>query len=106
MANNFSDAQVTISNASLTDIVTASNKSMVIAGTLSNTGASSINVTLKKYDNSTTTGFSIVTNAPVAPGGSLEIPKVVLQTSDKIQAQSDNSSGNLTVALQLLTDIA
>ena len=51
-------------------------------------------------------GFSIVTNAPVAPGGSLEIPKVVLQTSDKIQAQSDNSSGNLTVALQLLTDIA
>jgi len=37
MANNFSDATVSISNNSLTDIVTASNKSMVIAGTVSNT---------------------------------------------------------------------
>ncbi len=106
MANNFSDAQVAISNANLTDIVTASNKSMVIAGTLSNTGTTAINVTLKKYDNSTTTGFSIISSAPLPSGSSLEIPKMVLQTSDKIQAQSDNSSGNLTVALQLLTDIA
>ena len=48
MANNFSDATVAISNASLTDIVTASNKSMVIAGTLSNTGTTAINVTVKK----------------------------------------------------------
>jgi len=106
MANNFSDAQVAISNGNLTDIVTASNKSMVIAGTLSNTGTTAINVTLKKYDNSTTTGFSIISSAPLPSGSSLEIPKIVLQTSDKIQAQSDNSSGNLTVALQLLTDIA
>ena len=28
------------------------------------------------------------------------------QTSDKIQAQSDNSSGHLTVALQMLTDVS
>ena len=61
MANNFSDSQVAISNNSLTDIATASNKSMVIAGTLSNTGGTSINVTLKKYDNSATTAFSILT---------------------------------------------
>ena len=40
MANNFSDAQVTISKNSLTDIVTASNKSLVIAGTMSNTTSS------------------------------------------------------------------
>ncbi len=106
MANNFSDSQVAISNNSLTDIVTASNKSMVIAGTLSNTGSSSINVSLKKYDNSTTTAFSIMNEIPLPSGSSLELPKIVLQTSDKIQAQSDNASGNLTVALQLLTDIA
>jgi hypothetical protein len=31
---------------------------------------------------------------------------LVLNTSDKIQAQSDNSSGLITVALQLLTDVA
>ena len=34
MANNFDDATVAISNNSLTDIVTASSKSLVIAGTL------------------------------------------------------------------------
>jgi|TARA_Y100000114_G_C11739378_1_gene318038 hypothetical protein len=106
MANNFSDAQVAISNNSLTDIFTASNKSLVIAGTMSNTGGTSINVTLKKYDNSATTGFTILNTIPLPSGSSLEIPKIVLQTSDKIQAQSDNSSGNLTVALQLLTQVS
>ena len=106
MANNFSDASVTISNASLTDIFTASNKSMVIAGTLSNTGASAINVTIKKYDNSATATFTIILNAPLPVGSSLEVPKIVLNTSDKVQAQSSSSSGTLDVALQLLTDVA
>ena len=106
MANNFSDAQVTISNNSLTDIVTASNKSLVIAGTMSNTTSSSINGTLKKYDASATSTFTILNTVPLPSGSSLELPKIVLQTSDKIQAQSDNSSGHLTVALQMLTDVS
>ena len=106
MANNFDDAQVVISNNSLTDVVTASNKSLVIAGTMSNTGGSAINVTLKKYDNGTTTAFTILNSIPLPSGSSLEIPKIVLNTSDKIQAQSDDSSGNLTVALQMLTQVS
>ena len=106
MANNFSDAQVAISNASLTDIVTASNRTLVIDGTLANTGGTSINVTLKKYDNSATTAFTILNAVPVPSGSSLKVPKVLLQTSDKIQAQSSSSSGTLTVALNLLTDVA
>ena len=106
MANNYSDAQVTNSNNSLTDIVTASNKSLVIAGTMSNTTSSSINVTLKKYDASATATFTILNTIPLPSGSSLELPKIVLQTSDKIQAQSDNSSGHLTVALQMLTDVS
>jgi hypothetical protein len=106
MANNFGDAQVTISNNSLTDVFTATNKSLVIAGTISNTGSVSLNVTLKKYDNGTTTGFTILNSIPLPVGSSLQIPKIVLNTSDKIQAQSDNSSGLITVALQLLTDVA
>ena len=105
MANNFSDAQVAISNNSLTDIFTASNKSMVIDGLLTNTGTSSINVTMKKYDNSGTADFVLYNNMPLPSGSSLKINKVVLQTSDKIKAQSDNASGNLTCSLQLLTDI-
>ena len=106
MANNFDDAQVAISNNSLTDVVTASNKSLVIAGTMSNTGSSTINVTLKKYDNGTTTAFTILNTIPLPSGSSLEIPKIVLNTSDKIQAQSDDSSGNLTVALHMLTQVS
>ena len=43
---------------------------------------------------------------PLPSGSSLKINKLVLQTSDKIKAQSDNASGNLTVTLQLLTDIS
>ena len=106
MANNFSDASATISNNSLTDIFTASNKSMVIAGTLSNTGSTAINVSIKKYDNSATATFTIIKDAPLPVGSSLEVPKIVLNTSDNVQAQSDNASGNLDVALQLLTDVA
>jgi len=106
MANNFDDATVAISNGNLTDIVTASNKSLVIAGTLCNTGGTSINVTLKKYDNGTTTAFTILNTVPLPSGSSLEIPKIVLNTSDKIQAQSSDSSGNLTVALQMLTQVS
>jgi hypothetical protein len=106
MANNFSDASVTISNASLTDIFTASNKSMVIAGVVSNTGTSAINISLKKYDNSATATFTIIKDAPLPVGSSLEVPKIVLNTSDKVQAQSSSSSGNIDVVLQLLTDVA
>jgi len=106
MANNFSDASVTISNASLTDIFTASNKSMVIAGVVSNTGTSAINISLKKYDNSATATFTIIKDAPLPVGSSLNIPKLVLNSSDKVQAQSSSSSGNIDVALQLLTDVA
>ena len=106
MANNFSDANVTIANNTLTDIFTATNKSLVIEGTMSNTGSSAINVSLKKYDNSTTAGFFILKEIPLPSGSTIKIPKIVLQTSDKIQAQSDNSSGNLAVVLQLLTDVS
>ena len=106
MANNFSDSQVTIANNSLTDIVTASNKSMVIGGTLTNNHTASIDVTLKKYDASATTDFPILTSVPLPQGSALEIPKLVLQTSDKVKVMSSHASGHLTVALNLLTDIA
>jgi hypothetical protein len=106
MANNFSDAQISLTDATLTDVFTASNKSLVIAGTISNTTTTSINVSLKKYDDSATAGKFIFENVPLPTGSSLELPKIVLQTSDKIQAQSDNASGHADVHLQLLTDVS
>jgi len=106
MANNFDEKSLTISNASLTDIYTASNKSMVVTGTLANTGSVSINVTLKKYDASGTATFTKFKDVPVPVGSALTIPKIVLNTSDKIQCQSSSSSGLLDVSLELLTDIS
>ena len=79
---------------------------MVIAGTISNTTTTSMNVSIKKYDNSATAGKFVFKNVPLPSGSSLELPKIVLQTSDKIQAQSDDSSGNCDVHLQLLTDVS
>jgi len=106
MANNFSDAQISLTDATLTDVFTASNKSLVIAGTISNTTTTAINVSLKKYDDSATAGKFIFENVPLPSGSSIELPKIVLQTSDKIQAQSDDASGNADVHLQLLTDVS
>jgi len=106
MANNFSDAQTSLTDATLTDVFTATNKSLVIAGTISNTTTTSMNVTVKKYDDSAATGKFIFKDVPLPTGSSLELPKIVLQTSDKIQAQTDDASGNCDVHLQLLTDVS
>lgn len=106
MANNFNDAQISLTDATLTDVYTATNKSLVIAGTISNTTTTSILVSLKKYDNSANAGKFIFENVPLPTGSSIELPKIVLQTSDKIQAQSDSASGNADVHLQLLTDVS
>lgn len=105
MANNFSDAQTSLTNATLTDVFTATTKSLMIAGTIANTTTTSMNVSVKKYDNSATAGKFIFKNVPLPSGSSLELPKVVLAISDKIQAQTDDASGNCDVHLQLLTDV-
>src|SRR6056300_81930 len=102
MANNFSDAQASLTDATLTDVYTATNKSLVIAGTVANTTTTSMNVSVKKYDDSATAGKFIFKNVPLPQGSSLELPKVVLQTSDKIQVQTDDASGNCDIHLQLL----
>jgi hypothetical protein len=105
MANNFSDAQVSLTASTLTDIFTATNKSLMIAGTIANTTTTPMNVSVKKFDNTESAGKFIFKNAHHPAGSSLELPKVVLQTSDKIQAQTDDASGNCDVHLQLLTDV-
>lgn len=106
MANNFSDAQTSLTDDTLTDIFTATNKSLVIAGTIANTTTTSMNVSVKKYDDSGSAGKFIFKDVPLPTGSSLELPKIVLQTSDKIQAQTDDASGNCDVHLQLLTDVS
>ncbi len=106
MANNFNDAQISLTDATLTDVYTATNKSLVIAGTFANTGTSAMNISIQKYDSSATASKYIFKDVSLPSGSSLELPKIVLQTSDKIQAQTDDASGNCDIHLQLLTDVS
>ena len=107
MAKNFSDTSSAITSNSLTDVFTATAKSLVIAGTVANTSSTtSVNIKIAKMDATTSTTFTIVENAPLVVGSAFKIPKIVLQTNDKIQVQSDNASGLVTVALQLLPDVS
>ena len=105
MANNFSDSQVAISNNSLTDIVTASNKSMVIAGTLSNTGGTSINVTLKKYDASGTADFVLYNTMPLPSGSSLKINKVAIVSKFGSKKSEKAANGIVKKLLKLKSQV-
>ena len=49
MANNFNDVQVTITNNVLTDVYTATNKTLVVSGTIANTTTTAVNITIKKW---------------------------------------------------------
>ena len=106
MANNFDEKSLTIANNSLTDVYTASNKSMVVTGTIANKHTSSLNVTLKKYDSSGTATFVKFQDVSVPSGSALTIPKIVLNSSDKVQVQSSHASGLIDVSLELLTDVS
>jgi len=105
MANNFNDVQATISNSALTDVYTATNKTLVVSGTIANTTTTSVSFTIKKMDATTSTSFIIIEDAPLPSGSAFKVPKIVLQTSDKVQVQSDNASGHIDVNLQLLEDV-
>ena len=97
---------MTIANNSLTDVYTASNKSMVVTGTIANKHTSSLNVTLKKYDSSGTATFVKFQDVSVPSGSALTIPKIVLNSSDKVQVQSSHASGLIDISLELLTDVS
>ena len=106
MANNFNDVQTTITSNVLTDVYTATNKTLVVSGTIANTTTTAVNITIKKMDATTSTSFTIIDEAPLVTNSAFKVPKIVLQTSDKIQVQSDNASGLIDVNLQSDEDIA
>ena len=105
MANNFNDVQTSITSNVLTDVYTATNKTLVVSGTIANTTTTAVNITIKKMDATTSTSFIIIEDAPLVTNSAFKVPKIVLQTSDKIQVQSDNASGLIDVNLQLLEDV-
>ena len=107
MANNFSQADASLANNSLTTIVSAtSNKQIVIGLLISNTGTASINVDAVLNDGSN--DRYIVKGAQLPVGSSLEcVPgKIIIPSGGAIKAKSDNASGTADVIVSLLTDVA
>jgi len=104
MANNFSQADATLANNNLTTVVSAtSNKQIIIGLLISNTGTTSINVTAKLNNGSA--DRSIITNAPLPVGGSIECVqgKIVIPSGGAVKIQK--SGGSADVIVSLLTDV-
>ena len=105
MANNFSQADATLSDNNLTTVVsTTSNKQIVIGFLISNTGTTSINVDAVLNDGSN--DRHIVKNAPLPVGSSIECVQgtIVIPSGGSIKAKKDGGSADVIVSL--LTDVA
>ena len=107
MANNFSQEDASLTNNTLTTVVTATaNKQIIIGLLISNTGTASINVDAVLNDGSN--DRYIVKEAPVPVGSSLECVqgKIVIPSGGSVKVKSSNASGNADVIISLLTDVA
>ncbi len=108
MPNNFSrrlSRNVGTSNATVGSYtVSAGIQTTVIGLTLSNKTASQIHANIRLIDN-TTTSTSIVTTAPIPPGGTLVAvggdQKLVLTAGDSISVQS-NVANSVDVVMSVL----
>jgi len=107
MANNFLSTEVTLSNNSLTDIITTtSNKQILIGFTAANKTTTSLTLTVKLNDGSS--DFVICNAVSIPPNSKMEIlkGKFVLGSGYKLKAQSSDSSGNVDIVMGLLTDVS
>ena len=110
MANTFKlKTQQNIGTGSVTVYTVPSNTTSVLIGAnLSNTSAGAIGgsliVNTDTDDTETNENVFIVKQAPIPIGSALEVMagnKIVFQTTDVVQAQSD-TSGSLDVSLSLM----
>ena len=114
MANNFKNAfatSVSTSSGSPTTVYTANNgsavNSILIELDVANTGSSAITVTVQIYDNSATTSYHVVKNAPIPAGGALKIvsgQKLVLNGDDEVRVYA--STSDVDVICSILEDVS
>ncbi len=107
MANNFKSVEVSLSNASETDIVAATSNNQIIIGlNACNKGASTLtlNVTMRDGANN----FLIAKGVSIPPSSKVEIlrGKYVLATGYSLKAQSSASGGDVDMIVGLLVDVS
>jgi hypothetical protein len=102
MANTFKNATVVASTANAdTYLYTApaATTGVVHAVFISNIGDATIQVDVKMLDASAATTSSLVTNAPITPGGTFVLDKPVnLETLDSLVLQPDTANSTQAVA--------
>ena len=113
MANNFKNAfatAVSTNSASPTTVYTANNgsavNSILIELDVANTGTSAVQISVVVYDNSATTEYHIVKNAPVPSGGALKVvsgQKIVLNGDDQVRVYATAST--VDVVCSILEDV-
>ena len=107
MANIFASTTASLTDATLTSVVTTTaNKQIMIGCLVANTGATAILTDVVLNDGSN--DRYLVKQAPVPVGSSLEVisGKVVIPSGGAVKVKSDNASGNADVIISTLTDIA
>jgi len=107
MANNFKSVEVSLSNASETDIVAATSNNQIIIGlNACNKGTTTLtlNVTMRDGSNN----FLIAKGVSIPPSSKVEIlrGKYVLATGYSLKAQSSASGGDVDMIVGLLVDVS
>jgi hypothetical protein len=102
MANTFKNATLVAASKDVDNYlytVPAATTAIAHAVFISNTGDATIQVDLKMIDASAATTSSIVTNAPIMPGGTFVLDKPLnLETLDSVVVQPDTSGSAHVVA--------
>mgnify|MGYP006908383467 CR=1 FL=1 len=103
MANNFKSTEVTLTNASETNIVTATSNNQIIIGLNACNTSTTASITLDVSND-----FKLAKSVSIPPSSKIEIlrGKYVLATGYSLKAQSSSSSGLCDIVVGLLVDVS
>ena len=107
MANNFKSTEVSLTNASETDIVAATSNNQIMIGlNACNKGTSTLTLDVTMRDGSN--DFKLVKALSIPPASKVEIVrgKYVLPTGYSLKAQSSASGGDVDIVAGLLVDVS
>ena len=107
MANNFKSTEVSLTNASETDIVAATSNNQIMIGlNACNKGTSTLTLDVTLRDGSN--DFKIAKAVSIPPASKVEIVrgKYVLATGYSLKAQSSSASGLCDIIVGLLVDVS
>tara|TARA_R110002074_G_scaffold145708_1_gene294830 strand:- start:42 stop:365 length:324 start_codon:yes stop_codon:yes gene_type:complete len=107
MANNFKSTEVSLTDATETNIVTATSNNQIMIGlNACNKGTTSLTLDVTLRDGSN--DFKLAKGVSIPPSSKVEIVrgKYVLATGYSLKAQSSASGGDVDIVVGLLVDVS